>query len=120
MPSPLETQSLRREVSKAWCEHEGTACVGVNWYLVPMSELLEICDAAGAPFVGAILGILARDYGSWSSGFPDLCLHRTASAVESSGQRRSTFKIVEVKGPGDQLSLQQEAWLGNARRHEYQ
>ncbi|KAF2324159.1 hypothetical protein GH714_008930 [Hevea brasiliensis] len=83
----------------------GTACLGVNWGGHSLSELRAVVTCIGGPCLASLCRHLAQDYRSWSSGMPDLLLWRFH------GEYRGEAKLVEVKGPKDRLSEQQQAWL---------
>ncbi|KAJ4848670.1 Fanconi-associated nuclease 1, partial [Turnera subulata] len=89
----------------SWESYSGTACRGVNWDRHPLSELRAAVTCIGGPCLALLCRHLAQDYGSWSSGMPDLLLWRFH------GDYRGEAKLVEVKGPRDRLSEQQRAWL---------
>ncbi|XP_062164516.1 fanconi-associated nuclease 1 homolog isoform X2 [Alnus glutinosa] len=89
----------------SWESHVGTACRGVNWTRHSLTELRAAVTCVGGPCLASLCRHLAQDYRSWSSGMPDLLLWRFH------GEYRGEAKLVEVKGPRDQLSEQQRAWL---------
>lgn len=89
----------------SWELYMGTACRGVNWNRHTLSELRAAVACIGGPCLALVCRHLAQDYRSWSSGMPDLLLWRFNR--EFGGEA----KLVEVKGPRDQLSEQQRAWL---------
>lgn len=89
----------------SWESHVGTACRGVNWNRHSLTELRAAVTCVGGPCLASLCRHLAQDYRSWSSGMPDLLLWRFH------GEYRGEAKLVEVKGPRDQLSEQQRAWL---------
>ncbi|OMO71084.1 putative Zinc finger, Rad18-type [Corchorus capsularis] len=89
----------------SWELHLGTACRGVNWDRHSLSDLRAAVSCIGGPCLSSLCRHLAQDYRSWSSGMPDLLLWRFH------GDYKGEAKLVEVKGPRDQLSEQQRAWL---------
>ncbi|XP_021291909.1 fanconi-associated nuclease 1 homolog isoform X1 [Herrania umbratica] len=89
----------------SWELHMGTACRGVNWDRHSLSDLRAAVSCIGGPCLASLCRHLAQDYQSLSSGMPDLLLWRFH------GDHRGEAKLVEVKGPKDQLSEQQRAWL---------
>ncbi|GLJ08447.1 hypothetical protein SUGI_0088930 [Cryptomeria japonica] len=147
--SLIEKQLSKIQMGKAdeilassWEAYYGTSCQGVNWERFSLTDLQTIASCIGGPGLAAVCKLLAEDYGSWSSGMPDLLLWRTFSDKEdlpcmecfhllSHGESsepwscccqdtakklgivgsRGEAKLVEVKGPRDQLSEQQRAWI---------
>ncbi|XP_024026084.1 fanconi-associated nuclease 1 homolog isoform X1 [Morus notabilis] len=92
-------------VITSWESHTRTACRGVNWNQHTLFELRAAVACIGGPCLALFCRHLAQDYRSWSSGMPDLLLWRF------DGEFEAEAKLVEVKGPRDQLSEQQRAWL---------
>ncbi|KAK3128494.1 hypothetical protein QOZ80_6BG0462570 [Eleusine coracana subsp. coracana] len=90
----------------SWELHQGTSCRGVNWDRHSLADLRAIVACIGGNLLASLLRHLAVDYRSWSSGMPDLLLWRFLD--ERGG---GEAKLVEVKGPRDQLSEQQRAWI---------
>ncbi|KAE8726481.1 Fanconi-associated nuclease 1-like protein [Hibiscus syriacus] len=89
----------------SWELHMGTACRGVNWDRHSLSDLRAAVSCIGGPCLASLCRHLAQDYRSWSRGMPDLLLWRFH------GEYKGEAKLVEVKGPRDQLSEQQRACL---------
>ena len=76
-----------------------------RWILLSLDDLCDIVDGLGGSSLADIMGLLAEDFSSWSSGAPDLLLwQRRANSVIH-------VKAVEVKSANDRLSDQQRAWL---------
>uniref|UniRef100_A0A0D9WME6 Fanconi-associated nuclease n=1 Tax=Leersia perrieri TaxID=77586 RepID=A0A0D9WME6_9ORYZ len=90
----------------SWELHQGTSCRGVNWDRNSLADLRAAVVCIGGHRLSPLLRHLALDYRSWSSGMPDLLLWRFLD--ERGG---GEAKLVEVKGPRDQLSEQQRAWI---------
>ncbi|KAL6898075.1 hypothetical protein ACP4OV_006671 [Aristida adscensionis] len=90
----------------SWELHKGTSCQGVNWDRHCLTDLRAVVACIGGHCLASLLRHLAVDYRSWSSGMPDLLLWRFLD--ERGG---GEAKLVEVKGPRDQLSEQQRAWI---------
>ncbi|KAJ2735667.1 hypothetical protein IW152_001444 [Coemansia sp. BCRC 34962] len=88
----------------------GAECVGVSWDIT-CDQLLIVAKVSIRPprieYIGgyglaAICKVLAREYRSKSSGFPDLCLWNSVT---------EKVMFVEVKGPKDKLSDSQRDWI---------
>ncbi|KAJ2835795.1 hypothetical protein FBU31_001530 [Coemansia sp. 'formosensis'] len=79
----------------------GAECVGVSWDIT-CDQLLIVAKYIGGYALAAICKVLAREYRSKSSGFPDLCLWNSAT---------EKVMFVEVKGPNDKLSDSQRDWI---------
>jgi Fanconi-associated nuclease 1 len=92
-------------VRTMWHKFYGCAIQGVSWILLSLVDLCDIVDGLGGTSLADIMGLLAEDFSSWSSGAPDLLLwqRRANSAIY--------VKAVEVKSANDRLSDQQRAWL---------
>ncbi|XP_062233498.1 fanconi-associated nuclease 1 homolog isoform X2 [Phragmites australis] len=90
----------------SWELHQGTSCQGVNWGRHSLTDLRAVVACIGGRRLVSLLRHLAMDYRSWSSGMPDLLLWHF---LDERGVGEA--KLVEVKGPGDQLSEQQRAWI---------
>ncbi|KAI4976823.1 hypothetical protein ZWY2020_050430 [Hordeum vulgare] len=90
----------------SWELHQGTSCRGVNWDRHSMADVRAVVAGVGGHRLALLLRHLALDYRSWSSGMPDLLLWRFLDE-----QGGAEAKLVEVKGPKDQLSEQQRAWI---------
>ncbi|KAJ2889463.1 hypothetical protein GGI21_006562, partial [Coemansia aciculifera] len=79
----------------------GAECVGVSWDIT-CDQLLVVSKYIGGKGLAAVCRVLAREYRSKSSGFPDLCLWRSD---------KEKVMFVEVKGPNDTLSDSQRDWI---------
>lgn len=90
----------------SWESHLGTACRGVNWNRFSLSDLRAAVACIGGSCLASLCRYVAQDYRNWSRGMPDLLLWRFHGDY-----RGGEAKLVEVKGPRDQLSEQQRACL---------
>jgi hypothetical protein len=111
----LIAERLRHiESSKNW-PHEilelydnkwGIACDLVHWKYLPR-ELVEL-SARFIPrdHITAIFDRLSKHLGANKSGFPDLILF-----PRSRRGNLPPYELIEVKGPGDQLQINQKRWL---------
>ena len=73
----------------------------VNWRLFQNIFITEFIDAIGVKDLRTLMKYFIRHLDSRRKGFPDLFL----------SYPNGTYEFVEVKGPGDQLSLSQRVWL---------
>ena len=96
---------IQHEVEGSFARHKGIRCRGVNWDLLPPEELGRAAAALG-PGLLPILERLARHPRRHRRGMPDLFLWGPDGA-----------QLVEVKGPGDQPSVEQMLWHDYLLRH---
>ena len=73
----------------------------VDWRLFEKFPVTEFVDAIGPDDLFMLVSYFVRHLGSRRKGFPDLFVSYSDASYE----------FVEVKGPGDQLSLSQRVWL---------
>uniref|UniRef100_A0A0E0L8F9 Fanconi-associated nuclease n=1 Tax=Oryza punctata TaxID=4537 RepID=A0A0E0L8F9_ORYPU len=102
----IQDDSAEEMLISSWELHQGTSCRGVNWDRHSLTDLRAAVVCTGGHRLASLLRHLAFDYRSWSSGMPDLLLWRF---IDEQGGGEA--KLVEVKGPRDQLSEQQRAWI---------
>lgn len=84
----------------------GVANTFLDWRRLDLDELAAALPRIGGAVLGAVLGILVRNPRAFASGFPDLFLFRPGAP---------DWKLWEVKGPGDTLRPEQDAWLRRFR-----
>ncbi len=92
-------------IRQTWKLHQGSVCVGVNWTAVAggVEEWVAIAEAMGPKTLVSIVRNLALcGYNCWSHGMPDLFLWRSNPPA---------CRFIEVKGPGDDLSVSQMCWI---------
>ncbi len=93
-------------IRQTWEIHHGSICVGVNWTAVAggMEQWIAIAEAMGPKTLVSIVRNLALGggYNCWSHGMPDLFLWRS---------NPPDCRFIEVKGPGDDLSVSQMCWI---------
>ncbi len=89
---------IAEEVLAAHAVHAPRRCRGVAWEALEPEVLASAAQALG-PSLLPILGRIARSPRRHRRGLPDLFLWREGRAL-----------LVEVKGPGDQVSLEQSLW----------
>lgn len=115
-----EASQLLTEVHE---RHHSTMCIGVDWLTFSLSDLQCIAAGLGARALELMCRTLISDYTLWCHGFPDLLLWTEGEGGgdmyenedgEKKERRRKggpRVRLVEVKGPGDNLSNSQIAWI---------
>lgn len=111
-------------LASTWSKHFGRVCRGLNWERQSLEELQVIVSCIGGCGLASICKVLAEDYSGLGSGMPDLLLWRVTLSNTPDSCQRCSFehdgkcsrfvgraKLVEVKGPRDRLSEQQQAWI---------
>ncbi|ESP00585.1 hypothetical protein LOTGIDRAFT_157864 [Lottia gigantea] len=97
------TEELNERSRETWEKNCDKTCAGINWERLQSIEYIQgLIDCIGGKLLSGILSRYAKDPRHTRSGFPDLTIWNTEN---------KTFKIVEVKGPGDRLSHKQILWL---------
>lgn len=81
----------------------GRACGLVFWHAVPEVRLAEVLKVLAHDHAAAIFDRLSEDLDAYRNGFPDLFVF--------TGDSQQPYRLVEVKGPGDQLQHNQRRWL---------
>jgi Fanconi-associated nuclease 1 len=92
-------------IRESFVTNHKTLCVGINWEICELDELIIIAEGLGGEKLSKILAIMAK-IPKRRSGLPDLLLFR-----EKEGDQPPLFKLVEVKGPGDSLMSHQTVWI---------
>jgi hypothetical protein len=93
--------------------HHGERLWGVHWNRYDLEQLSALAQAAGPSALARVLEIMARGGTEALRGLPDLCvLPGPAIRVPDSlpSTLPSQLLLVEIKGPGDQLSDAQRTW----------
>ncbi|XP_057322349.1 fanconi-associated nuclease 1-like [Microplitis mediator] len=67
-------------------------------------DFKDMVKCLGVKAVTGICGLMVKNYCQWSAGFPDLIVWNPD---------KKKCKVVEVKGPGDSLSMKQKLWIKN-------
>ena len=89
---------LAEAAVSAWLLHHGTVSL-VSWDLFTSEDSLRQCVLCLEPLgLASVLERMLQDHRSTRSGLPDLTLWNA---------QERTFRMVEVKGPGDKLSTKQ-------------
>ncbi|MGK0359629.1 MAG: hypothetical protein ACI9U2_001935 [Bradymonadia bacterium] len=98
---------LGQRVGAAWDEYVGLACSGVAWGRFEKARVVRAAADLGVGLIH-LLRRLALHPGRHRSGLPDLL-------VWPRGEDGPV--LIEVKGPGDQMSVEQTLWHSWLRRH---
>ena len=96
----LRDTDLTEALAAAHRAHEGEACRFVHWEVCPLPLLLRITRGLGTEAVLGIAERIARSPSRHGRGLPDLVVFGEGEGV----------RLVEVKGPTDNLRLEQELW----------
>lgn len=96
----LNKTDLREQIARHWHEKAGINNVFVNWKNLELNWILRCYDALTLHQWHGIFRHLFSDIKQHRSGFPDLfqC-------------NENHYAFIEVKGPGDKLQNNQQAWL---------
>ena len=79
------------------------ACGFMNWELFHSSdEVIELALCIGGKILSKIFKRISLDPGGNRSGLPDLIVWNASD---------KSFKVVEVKAPGDKLFAKQKVWI---------
>lgn len=105
----LENNDYRKKLIKIWEEKFGISNHFVNWSLLT-KELLHIAlQCIPAAHLKVIFERLLFDIKSNRSGLPDLIQFYP---------ERNSYRMIEVKGPGDRIQDNQARWLAYFAQHE--
>ncbi|MDJ0836292.1 MAG: VRR-NUC domain-containing protein [Acidobacteriota bacterium] len=85
----------------------GIACYLVHWRYLTREMLDLALSHIPAAHLRAIMDRLSRDPGEYRTGFPDLLVFFEEG-----------YRLVEVKGPGDQLQNNQRRWMRYFEDHK--
>lgn len=98
----LETDTYRQHIRHIWSEKHGIANHFVNWSFIT-NDLLDIAlECIPAHHLTLIFKRILFDIKNNRSGLPDLIQFYPA---------QKTYRMIEVKGPGDRVQDNQQRWL---------
>lgn len=98
----LETDEYRQHIRHIWSEKHGIANHFVNWSFMT-NDLLDLAlECIPAQHLTLIFKRLLFDIKNNRSGLPDLIQFYPA---------QKTYRMIEVKGPGDRVQDNQQRWL---------
>ena len=106
------TPSWPEEILRLYDRKEGIASDLVHWKYLPRELVDRSVRTIPREHLAAILDKLSEHPGGNKSGFPDLIV------FPPSGRRKApAYELIEVKGPGDQLQINQRRWLRYFAEH---
>ena len=106
------TSSWPEEVLDLYDRKEGIASDLVYWKYLPRELVERSIRTIPREHLTAIFDKLSRHPGGNKSGFPDLIVFAPAAR-----RKASAYELIEVKGPGDQLQINQRRWLRFFHNH---
>jgi len=98
--------SWPEEILELYDLKEGIACDLVHWKYLPRELVEQSVRIIPREHLVAIFDKLSEYPGANKSGFPDLILF-----APSRRRKVPPYELIEVKGPGDQLQINQRRWL---------
>jgi hypothetical protein len=100
------TPSWPEEILRLYDRKEGTASDLVHWKYLPRELVERSVRTIPREHLAAIFDKLSEHPGGNKSGFPDLIVFAPPGR-----QKTLPYELIEVKGPGDQLQINQRRWL---------
>jgi len=100
------SRSWPKEVLDLYDRKQGIANDLVHWRFLPRDLIEQSVKVIPRKHLVAVFDRLSRNPGANKSGFPDLILF----SAGREGTAKS-YELIEVKGPGDQLQINQKRWL---------
>ncbi|KAK0531215.1 hypothetical protein OC835_003754 [Tilletia horrida] len=79
-----------------------TFACGCNWDRYSLAELLEVAECMGGGPLSTVCEMFCEEWEHCQAGMPDLCIWKPES---------KKMRLVEVKGPGDELREKQRVWI---------
>ena len=105
----LREADLRREMLRAHRRYRDFQCRWVNWRRVDAALVDATTSVVPATDLLAIWDRMLFDPGENRRGFPDLI---------ALGDTRGSYRLIEVKAPGDALQESQKRWLRFFGEHD--
>ncbi|XP_046721036.1 fanconi-associated nuclease 1 isoform X2 [Silurus meridionalis] len=106
--SEASTETLQELLAEVWNSQEGRVCALVNWERFScLQQAQSLVACLGGHFLSGVVLKMAKDYRHSKGGLPDLVVWNTS---------KSSYKLVEVKGPNDRLSQKQQIWLDELQK----
>jgi hypothetical protein len=104
------TPSWPEEILRLYDRKEGIASDLVHWKFLPRELVERSVRTIPREHLVAIFDKLSEYPGANKSGFPDLILF-APSRRRKAPPKTPAYELIEVKGPGDQLQINQRRWL---------
>jgi len=100
------SRSWPKEVLDLYDRKQGIANDLVHWRFLPRDLIEQSVKVVPRQHLVAVFDRFSRNPGVNKSGFPDLILF--SAGVRGTAKN---YELIEVKGPGDQLQINQKRWL---------
>jgi len=104
----LQTSEYRRIILERHREKAGITCPFIDWRLLTDELISTALHCIPAQDLDAMIRRLLEDIPAHRSGLPDL-IQFFPDAATSEG--RPSYRLIEVKGPGDRVQDHQRRWL---------
>ncbi|WP_339675732.1 VRR-NUC domain-containing protein [uncultured Zhongshania sp.] len=98
----LKTGEYRSAMLACWDAKQGIACTLIHWPSLPKSLLEHALAYIPAEHLELVFRHLLSDLRNHRRGMPDLIVFNL---------NQHTYRLVEVKGPGDRLQDHQRLWI---------
>lgn len=98
----LDSGDYRKLITDCWEQKRGIACALINWEVLDRELLALSLELIPASHLHSIFRHLLKDLRQHRSGMPDLTVFDRHSG---------SYRLIEVKGPGDRLQDHQRLWL---------
>ncbi|MBV1790661.1 VRR-NUC domain-containing protein [Marinobacterium sp. D7] len=106
--SCLATGEYRERILGRWRDKAGTTCPFINWQLLGEEQITLALECIPANHLKDFFQRLLEDIPAHRSGLPDLIQFFPQGIDGVSGP---SYRLIEVKGPGDRLQDHQRSWL---------
>ncbi|XP_029175953.1 fanconi-associated nuclease 1-like isoform X2 [Nylanderia fulva] len=97
-----DSETLSKHLKHAFELHHEYTCLYQGTIFDNSDSFQEVAFCLGVEGILGICERLIHNFRLWKAGFPDLIVWNKYT---------KQYKIVEVKGPGDSLSIKQKLWL---------
>lgn len=104
----LNDSDYKATILKRYREKEGIHCPFINWHMISYELVTLALECIPAEHLQLFFSRLLEDIPAYRSGLPDL-IQLFPNEVGKEGS--TTYRLIEVKGPGDKLQDNQRRWL---------